>query len=279
MTRNKNHNGRDLDFVTRLRKRKRRAENKFKVYKASSDGIQTEFNSLELLKNQLGNFFGRITQTNELAKLVILSLNKGKEVSGKVAKLGRLNTLAIQILMLNTKKAAQSLDKICDEIVDLKSKIDGKIENSTPILQALDKVETKAKEALNQALDTLSKTFDAVKQADQLWFMLGKTDPHMPTGIPKILEEMYKIITSDHEGHNIRFPREDCPDDYYDLVCIAYNEAKEELDGTGDKTKVPPVSPTLADKLEEALGKTAVAESYKNSLTKALESAEKANAC
>lgn len=216
-------------YIKQLERKLKKAERELKRIMAktqkSQQAHQGKSSEVQLLKD----YKERIELTNDLAEKIIHVIESNSDLFKRSAKLGLLVAEAFKVLLVQveiTSCKARLLEKaIQDFLKDIKD-TSIKINEQSPVYAALKKLSESSTAAVESSLLLLEKVMLVLKESNVLQQRLGDTE--FTYGLTGQLLDMQKVIDIQYDqGSKIKFPRENCPEDYFDITIKEHEEAKK----------------------------------------------------
>jgi len=222
-------------------------EDLLKQKDAELNRVKTEFSNIQemihCLKDeitQLEDSFDRITGTNDEAKNLIAEIKKNKEAMVRIAWIAELFTKAAKILVINLEGLAfvrSALEIYVNDLVKRVEEADCTPQPDSTLLTSMDGLKKAVAAVSSQIGDCLKKALKTVHLAVLVEVCLGDQETEGQTGIIQIIQEILDLISNENDRKStIKFPREQCPKDFYEHIEEALEEARKILADIEDQS-------------------------------------------
>lgn len=227
----KSKNNGHSSYIRNLERKLKRADWALKKVTVKTDNSIKKHTLKEQDVMLLDSYWKNIEITNEIAKKVINAISANINLVKRSAGNARLTDGAVKRLLVNTEEIANEvwdMNILVNDLIQEISNTEPKPDPSSPVFDKLTKVVEAVINSQTSTLESLIKILEVIQCTMILVSYLG--NERCDKGISKSVLDLQKLIDISFDPDSkVKFPREDCPHDYFDITKEEYNNAKKEL--------------------------------------------------
>ncbi len=213
------------EYIDRLAIKLKIAKREVKRAECHAEWIDRFRNVFLERKKYLAQYRDKIEATNELAKEVINTLDRNKNLVRRAAINVELTNDAAKLLIEYAENAANETEDIVAVIEDIKQKASVLTQppaKNGPILQTIYELSHAVEAAVTAATDALMNVLETYQKSGVLLSIMG--DEAGNSGLTRAFAALDTIIHNANDpGSKLKFPREGAPMDIWDRTKAEYD--------------------------------------------------------